>query len=131
MVIAVVGSRGFNDYELLEKILSEEVSITKIVSGGSRGADSLAARYARRHNISLDEFKPDWSNLDHEDAVIRTHANGVRYDSRAGLRRNSDIIEASDKVIAFWDGDSSGTMDSLKKAKKLNKKIKIVKYLLL
>lgn len=105
MKYAVIGSRSFNNYEQLKIVLSEYQDITEIISGGAKGADSLGALYASENNIVLTVFKPDWS--------IGKHA---------GVLRNTRIIEAADIVVAFWDGSSKGTLDSIKKAEKIGKK---------
>ena len=42
MKVAVVGSRSFNDYEKLKQTLDQTPSITSIISGGAKGADSMA-----------------------------------------------------------------------------------------
>lgn len=47
MKLAVVGSRGFNDYELLKSVL-DKIDIDVIVSGGANGADRLSERYGKR-----------------------------------------------------------------------------------
>jgi hypothetical protein len=130
MKIAVIGSRGFDDYYLLEKILREE-NISLLITGCAKGADSLAINYAKENNISILKKEAKWNDLSHEDAIIKTHTDGKKYDAKAGIRRNTEIIEEADKVIAFWDGTSKGTLDSLNKAKRLKKQIKIVKYLLM
>ncbi len=111
MILAVVGSRGFDDYQLMCDTLSQ-YSITKIISGGAKGADSLASKYAKEHNIELVEFIPDWKNL------------GVK----AGFIRNKDIVDNSDFVIAFWDSYSNGTRDSIKYASKHCKLLKVIEY---
>lgn len=134
MKIAVIGSREFTDYDTLKKILDADIDICStnfIISGGAPGADSLAARYAREHKIPLIVYEAEWNNLTHPDALIKVNNYGKQYDARAGLRRNSIIIEEADKIIAFHDGTSRGTLDSIQKAKELKKKIKIVKYLFL
>ena len=59
MRVAVVGSRGFNDYLLLKETLLNHF-ITRIVSGGAKGADKLAEKFAEEHGIPLDIHKPDW-----------------------------------------------------------------------
>ena len=111
MKLAVVGSRGFLDYELFYKIL-DNIEITCIVSGGAKGADSLAKEYAIFHNIEYKEFLPDWNRLG----------------KKAGMVRNKDIVDASDKVIAFWNSKSSGTKDSINYALKTNKLLKVIEY---
>jgi len=117
MKIAIIGSRTFLDYELLsdtiKKYLSENNLIIKsVVSGGAKGADTLAEKFALENTIEMIVFKPDWK----------------RFGKRAGFMRNTLIIENSDVVFAFWDGKSSGTKDSIEKAKSLNKKVIITHY---
>lgn len=108
MKVAVIGSRSFSDYERLEKSLSSvNVTIDVIVSGGAKGADSLAAAYAKNHGIELLEFLPEYS----------------RYGRAATIVRNRQIVDASDVVIAFWDGTSKGTKSSLDYARKNNKQV--------
>jgi len=108
MIIGVIGSRGFDDYQLLSSVL-ENYHIHAIVSGGAKGADSLAARYASENNIKLVEFLPDWS-----------------LGLNAGFLRNQHIVDSSDMIIAFWDGVSGGTLDSIKKARKQKKKVVVI-----
>jgi len=108
MKVAVIGSRGFNNYELIKETLSS-LDITLVVSGGAMGADTLGERYARENSIPTKIFKPDW-----------TKGRG------AGFLRNTDIINEADTVVAFWDGKSRGTLDSIKKAEKQGKKVLII-----
>lgn len=107
---AVVGSRDFNDYSLLEREL-DNLNITQIISGGARGTDTLASRYAHEKRIPLVEFKPDYQK----------HGRG------APLVRNRTIVDKSEAVIAFWDKQSRGTAYTIDYAKKNNKPVKIVK----
>jgi len=111
MKVAVIGSRTFNDYELVKETLTK-LDITLLVSGGAKGADSLGERYASENNITTLIFKPDWER----------HGRG------AGMVRNTDIVKNSDIVVAFWDGSSKGTLDSIRKVEKLNKGLMIIKY---
>jgi predicted Rossmann fold nucleotide-binding protein DprA/Smf involved in DNA uptake len=104
MKYAIIGSRSFNDYGKLCSTMNEYDDVTEIISGGAKGADSLGALYASSKNIPLTVFRPDWS--------IGRHA---------GFLRNTQIIESSDVVVAFWDGESKGTLDSIKKAEKMGK----------
>lgn len=101
MIVAVIGSRDFSDCKLLEKTLGSFPDISKIVSGGAKGADAMAQQYANQHQIPLVIYKPDWK----------------QFGRGAGIVRNRQIIEASEMVIAFWNGTSKGTLSSLKMAK--------------
>jgi hypothetical protein len=114
MRIAIIGSRNFNDYELVVETLAPYKSkITLIVSGAARGADSLGEKWAIDNKIQTLIFPADWN----------THGK------RAGFIRNEDIIKNCDGAIAFWDGESRGTAHSLSLAEKYNKPTKIVKIL--
>jgi len=115
MKLAVVGSRTFNNYELLCGYLdriNEREPITHIVSGGAKGADKLSERWATEHNIETIIFIPDWE----------------KYKKRAGFIRNQDIIDTADKVLAYWDGESAGTKNSIELAKRQHKKCHVVLF---
>jgi hypothetical protein len=112
MKLAIVGSRSFCNEELLEKSLeSLKDRVTMVVSGGAKGADSLAESWADKCGIPTKVFKPDWQ----------------KYGRGAGMIRNKDIIENCDECVAFWDGKSKGTENSISLCKKLNKKLTIVR----
>ena len=49
-----------------------------------------------------------------------------KYGRGATLVRNTKIVEEADKVIAFPSKESKGTYDSINKARKLNKLLKII-----
>lgn len=113
MKVAIIGSRGFKDYELMKRCLDPvKEKITLIVSGGARGADTLGEVYAEENSIPTKILLPDWETQG----------------KVAGFLRNKQIVENADIIIAFWDGESKGTQHSFKLAKELNKKLKIVKY---
>jgi len=62
MKLAIIGSRNFADLELAKLSflsLFERSSITEIVSGGAKGADSVGAQIAADFSISLTVFLPD------------------------------------------------------------------------
>jgi hypothetical protein len=113
MRVAIVGSRDFTDFERLELEILKRISVEKIekvISGGARGADTLAIQFAEKHKIPLLEFKPDWA----------------KYGKGAGLMRNTQIIDNADIVFAFPTATSKGTRDSIRKAKEKGKIVKII-----
>jgi hypothetical protein len=110
--LAVVGSRGFKDYDRVCKVL-DEYSIGIVVSGGADGADDLAKRYAKERGLVLVELIPDWK----------------RHGRSAGMIRNQDIVKRCDRMVAFWDGKSPGTADAIDKAKKLKKPVQVERYM--
>ena len=97
MILAIVGSRTFTNYRLLSAELDNYNDIERIVSGGAKGADTLARRYAKEHDIPIREYLPNWA----------------QYGKRAGYLRNRNIVDDCDELIAFWDGSSKGTKNSI------------------
>lgn len=108
MKTAIVGSRSFSD-EYLMIITLSKYSITHVISGGARGADSLAEAYADINNLPKTIILPDWD----------------RFGRSAGFIRNKLIVNASEQVIAFWDGYSKGTADTIMYARKTLPKDKV------
>jgi len=108
MQLGIIGSRKFLDYtELQSKLLwlFNVNTITGITSGGAKGADTLAKKFAEDFGISYTEFPAQWDV----------------YGKSAGFRRNHFIVNDSDIIIAFWDGVSKGTKDTLDKARLIKK----------
>lgn len=102
MKVAVIGSRGISDVNIGEYIPKET---TEIVSGGARGVDTLARNYAEQNGLKLTEFLPNYD----------------KFGRSAPLKRNIQIIEYADTVIAFWDGKSHGTKYVIDNCKQLGK----------
>lgn len=97
--IAIVGSRDFDRLDLVVEYVKSLPPDTIIVSGGARGVDRMAAVAGYNAGLGVVEHRPDWTKGPH-----------------AGFERNSLIVEEADKVVAFWDGKSRGTMDTVRKA---------------
>ena len=109
MIIAVIGSR---------KLVVEDLSVylpentTEIVSGGAMGIDSCAKEYAIRNGVKITEFFPDYQ----------------RFGRAAPIKRNEQIVEYADEVIAFWDGASRGTKYVIEYCKKKNKRVTVFEF---
>lgn len=110
MRYAIVGSRTCTSkkfvFPILDKVLS---SGDIIISGGARGADSLAEEYAKQKEFTVVVYKAMWD----------------LYGKSAGYKRNMQIIDDSDEVIAFWDGVSKGTKHSINLAKVAKKPVHV------
>ncbi len=108
MKLAVIGSRGLIVHDL-ENYLPKEV--TEIVSGGAKGIDTCARAYAKANGIKLTEFLPEYE----------------KYGRSAPLKRNIQIIDYADEVLAFWDGSSKGTNFVIQTCRKRQKKITVLR----
>jgi hypothetical protein len=111
MNVAVVGSREFNDYERMKAVLyPHRDKITMIISGGAIGADTLAQRYAKEKGIP----------------ILIHYPNYKKFGKGAPTRRNFDIAEDAEIMIAFPLGSSVGTWHAIKVMKKLGKLVEII-----
>ena len=126
LIFGVVGSREFLDRKLLNEVLNQ-YNIGRIVSGGALGADTLAVDYAKDNRIPFQEFEPDWDDLTAEPCKVKYNKHGKPYNVLAGYSRNQTIVDHSDFIIAFTNG-SSGTADTIKRARKKGIPIQIVKF---
>ena len=106
MKIAVVGSRDITVADIGRYISDGE----EIVSGGAVGIDSCAAEYARKNGIKLTVFLPQYE----------------RYGRAAPIVRNKEIVDYADKIIAFWNGSSKGTLSVIRYAEKIGKPCEII-----
>lgn len=129
MKVAIVGGRDFVNFDLLEfKLRPFKASITLIVSGAADGADTLGVTYAKKYGIPYKEFPADWDDLTVEPCVIKKGKGGKPYNALAGFNRNQSIVDNADFVIAFWDGKSKGTRDTIGRANKAKKDTLIIYY---
>ena len=106
MRVAIIGSRSIT-VNNLEKYIPKNTS--EIVSGGAVGVDKCAEKFAFENNIKFTVFLPNYN----------------KYGKAAPLKRNLEIIDYSDIVLAFWDGKSHGTRHVIKKCKEKLVPIKI------
>ncbi|SDM19742.1 DUF2493 domain-containing protein [Halarsenatibacter silvermanii] len=107
-IVGITGTRSFNDYDRFKEVM-DGFKIDKIVSGGAKGTDKMAERYAVENGIEFEEFLPEWN----------------KYGKAAGPIRNIKIVAASEIILAFHDGKSRGTQSTIDIAYKAGKTIKI------
>lgn len=113
----MVGSRSVpaSLYQQLKTELDHFVSQYTnmiIISGGARGADTLAREYARERNLPFEEYPAKWEI----------------YGKSAGYKRNAEMVKEADALIAIWDGESKGTQHSIQLAEKKAIPIHIIRF---
>ena len=116
--VIIAGGRDFNDYDLLKRMCNSilihkrQTHTIIILSGLAKGADTLAVRYADEQNYQCLGYTADWG----------------RFGKSAGIRRNAQMAENADALIAFWDGSSRGTKNMIEQAQAKGLQIRIIKY---
>ncbi len=115
--VVIAGSRDFPDYKTAKEYIDFCISRIRkeneiiIVSGGARGADTLGEQYAKENGFKIEKYPAEWDI----------------YGRSAGIKRNKIMVEVSDYVICFWDGQSKGTKSTIDFARQLNKPLKTKK----
>jgi hypothetical protein len=99
----------------MSEIIIAEGYPKSIVSGGAKGADSLAYEWAINNGVEVLIFEPK-----HNDFPKKVR----RW--MAPKERNTTIVENSDVVLAFWDMKSTGTKDTIDKS--VEKGIRVYLY---
>ena len=111
MRVAIVGSRTFSPLELVDDYLVVGLRDQDVVvSGGALGVDHRAVDAARRRGLEYTEHLPNYA----------VHGKS------APLIRNTNIVNDCDRLVAFWDGRSRGTLDAITKAAKAGKTVLII-----
>ena len=116
MKIIIAGGRNFRDYDKLrescDNILVNQKEV-EIVSGTAAGADTLGERYAQEKGYEVKKFPAQWD----------------LYGKSAGYKRNQQMAEYADGLIAFWDGKSKGTKHMIDIANNMGLKVRVIRYL--
>ena len=108
MKLLIVGSRSIDNFDF-SGYVPEETDL--IISGGAKGADTLAERYADEHKLSKWIFRPKY-NL---------------YGKAAPLKRNKEMVDLCDAVLVLWDGVSKGAMFTAEYARSAGKPTEVIK----
>lgn len=114
--VIIAGGRDFCNYALLEQtmdrlLLNIEDDIA-VVCGMARGADSLGEIYAKNRGYDVHPFPAEWN----------------KYGKSAGYRRNEQMAQNADALVAFWDGKSRGTKHMIDIANRYNLKVRVIRY---
>jgi YspA, cpYpsA-related SLOG family len=109
MKVAIVGSREYPNLSKVRAYIQNLPIDTIIVSGGARGVDKCAEKVAQGIGLRTEIYPADWH----------------KFGKAAGMKRNQQIVEASDRIVAFWDGASKGTKNTIDTAKKLGKGVTV------
>lgn len=79
--------------------------VTELVSGGAAGIDRCGEWWARHAAVPKRSFLADWG----------------AFGKSAGPRRNRQMAEYADGLIAIWNGQSRGTRNMIETMQELGK----------
>lgn len=107
----IAGSRGANiSYERFCELMAEVPwEITTVLSGTARGIDRIGERWAAERDIPIERHPAEWD----------------KYGKSAGYRRNAEMVKVADALVAFWDGKSPGTENTIAMADRKGMRTKL------
>lgn len=117
--LIVAGGRDFQNYSLLkEELITANNNLWNngyqlvVISGLARGADNLGLQWAKEYNVPYETFPANWD----------------LYGKSAGYKRNQQMADIADGLIAFWDGKSRGTSNMIQIMRGMAKPTKVIAY---
>lgn len=110
MKTIIAGSRTIQHLDFVWNVISMCPwidDITEVVSGTCRGVDRMGEVYAKTRKWPIKRFPANWK----------------AYGKKAGPMRNEKMARYADALIVVWDGESKGTKNMIKEAKKYGLRI--------
>ena len=115
--IVICGCRNFHGTDVFNEFVDfclariQKDNNIVILSGHCSGVDSMAEAYANAHGLKVRLYPAEWA----------------KYGKAAGTKRNMQMANDANMVIAFWDGYSKGTKSMIDSAEKLKKPVYLKK----
>lgn len=104
MITIIAGSRMIWDYSIVDQAIFESgFKISEVVSGYAKGVDAVGEAWSLVNGLGYaTPFKADWN----------------RFGLAAGHRRNVQMGDYAEALVAVWDGKSTGTQGMIRYARK-------------
>lgn len=114
MLCIIAGSRTAMESDVLFAInqCPWKNAISSVISGTASGSDRHGERWAENNGLNVVRFPAEWD----------------LYGLAAGPRRNKEMAENADSLIAIWDGFSKGTMSMISYARKMGLRVMVYFY---
>ena len=98
MRVIIAGSRSIEEFaEVAIAVEESGFKVTEVVSGRARGVDMLGEAWADENDVPVKPFPADWN----------------KWGNDAGKRRNTEMAEYADALVAVHDGVSNGTQNMI------------------
>ncbi len=111
--VVIVGSKGFEDYALLERYVDKKLSrvaqedTIEIVTSHAKSVVDLAVRYAQERGYQHKHFQPDPG----------------KYKAQAYPQVNQELLSYADSIIIFWAGREGAAEKLIMKAREAGVRI--------
>lgn len=105
MKILIAGSRGYPNRKAVREYVRTLAPDTIVITGGAVGVDTVAQQEALACDLTYLTYTPNWKD----------------YGRKAGPMRNRLMVADCDRAVCFWDGESKGTLSTIRYAMKAGK----------
>ncbi len=110
MKVAIVGSRHFSEPDRVSDYVNALPHGASIITGSASGVDAAATKTARVKGIPVQVIPASFDEL---------------ADPKKSAARNQRLIDACDVLVAFWDGASKGTRQTVERALDSGKEVHV------
>ena len=110
MRVAIVGSRRFPEPDRVNDYVNTLPAGSSIITGSASGVDAAATKAARAKGIPIQVMPASFDEA---------------ADASKSVARNQRLIDASDVLVAFWDGSSKGTRATVERALDAGKEVHV------
>lgn len=100
MLVIVAGSRYITDYEFVKRcIQTSGIPVSQIISGGARGVDSLAEKYANEFRIPCQIVPADWNKYGKAAGMVRNKLMAKLGEALIAIKITTDICAGTQNMI--------------------------------
>src|SRR5256884_9618662 len=110
MRVAIVGSRHFSDLSRVGEYVKSLPPRASIITGSASGVDAAATKAAREKGIPVQVIPASFDEM---------------ADASKAAARNQRLVDACDVLVAFWDGTSKGTRNTVERALDSGKEVHV------
>lgn len=110
MRVAIVGSRRFSQPERVSDYVNALPPRASIITGSASGVDAAATKAARAKGIAVQVMPASFDEA---------------ADASKSAARNQRLVDACDVLVAFWDGSSQGTRNTVERALDSGKEVHV------
>jgi predicted Rossmann fold nucleotide-binding protein DprA/Smf involved in DNA uptake len=108
--VAIVGSRHFSEPDRVSDYVNALPAGSSVITGSASGVDAAATKAARAKGMPLQVIPASFDEL---------------ADASKSAARNQRLIDACDVLVAFWDGVSKGTRNTVDRALDSGKEVHV------
>ena len=110
MKVAIVGSRHFSEPDRVTDYVNSLPARASIITGSASGVDAAATKAARAKGMPVQVMPASFEEAS---------------DASKAAARNQRLIDACDVLVAFWDGASKGTRNTVERALDSGKEVHV------